>query len=342
MGVGHNGPVNHARTVDAIVVRTFGGPEVLRLERVPVPAYTPGEVLVEVVAAGVNPVDVSNHEDGAWAQITLPYTPGSDLSGVVRAVGADVRDLAPGDEVFGFTDFMRTRQGSYAQLQPVPAALLARKPRRLTHAEAASVPLAAGTAYEVIVTRLRVTAGERVVIVGAAGGVGGFATQLAATRGAQVIAVSRARTHTYVREMGAALAIDPAADDRPVDPVAAVRAALGHVDVDVVVDLAGQDTIARYLPLLREGGRVATITALSGDLDRAIDLNSTIHGVLVRPDGPRLAALTTLLEAGTLHTTIRAEHPLADAPTAHTQVRRGGTPGKTVLRVRPEPTPTPR
>ena len=113
--------------VDAIVVRTFGGPEVLRLERVPVPAYTSGEVLVEVVAAGVNPVGVSNHED------------------------------------------------------------------------AASVPLAAGTAYEVIVTHLQVTAGERGVIVGAAGGVGGFATQLAATRGARVIAVSRARTHTYVR-----------------------------------------------------------------------------------------------------------------------------------------------
>jgi NADPH:quinone reductase len=312
----------------AIVVREFGGPEVLRLEQVPIPEIGPDELLVEVVAAGVNPVDVSNHEDGEWAGIVLPYTPGSDVSGVVRAVGADVTGFAPGDEVFALTDFLGVRNGSYAEYQAVPEAVAVRKPPSISHVEAASVPLAAGTAYEVIVGRLDVQRDERVVIFGAAGGVGGFATQHAIRRGAQVIAVGRAASHSYLRSLGAALVLDHTAGD----VIAQIAESVG--EVDAVADLVGGHTIESSLPIAREGGRLATIASLTGDLELAIDRNQTLHGVLVRPDRERLEVLATLLASGELRTAVRSEHPLEDAELAHREVLRGGVPGKSVLRIR--------
>jgi NADPH:quinone reductase len=312
----------------AIVVRQFGGPEVLQLEELPVPEIGPDELLVEVHAAGVNPVDVSNHEDGEWAGIELPYTPGSDVSGVVRAIGEHVTHFAPGDEVFALTEFLGLRHGSYAEFQPVPEAFAARKPRALSHVEAGSVPLAAGTAFEAVIRRLDLQRDERVVIFGAAGGVGGFATQLAIGRGAAVIAVARAASHGYLRTLGAALTIDHSFDDA----VAQIADAVG--EVDAVIDLVGAHTVAESLSLLRQGGRVATVASLAGDLERAIDRNLTLHGVLVRPDGGRLAELAALLERGELRTTVRAEHPLEDVSTAHREVLRGRVPGKTVIRVR--------
>ena len=310
----------------AIIVSDFGDVDVLHLGEAPVPEIGPDEILVEIAAAGVNPVDVSNHEDGSWAGITLPYTPGSDLSGTVRAVGADVTAFAPGDEVFALTDFLGVRQGSYAEFQAVPAALAAPKPANISHVEAASVPLAGGTAYEVV-RRLDVGTGERIVVFGAAGGVGGFVTQLAALRGAHVIAVARASAHGYVRGLGAAQVVDHTKGD-----VTGQITALGG-EVDAVADLVGGTVLEASLPLLREGGRAATITTLAGDLDLAIDRNLTLHGVLVRPDGARLAELGGLLAAGRLTTLIRGTHPLADASLAHDEVRRGGAPGKTVITI---------
>jgi NADPH:quinone reductase len=317
-----------ADSMRAIVVREFGGPEVLRLEQVPVPEIRPDELLVEVVAAGVNPVDVSNHEDGEWAGITLPYIPGSDVSGMVLAAGEGVTRFVPGDEVFALTDFLGVRQGSYAELQAVPEALAVRKPTYLSHVEAASVPLAGGTAYEVVVRRLDLRRDERVVIFGAAGGVGGFATQLAILRGAAVIAIGRASSHEYLHALGAALVLDHTAGD----VVAQIADAVG--EVDAVIDLVGGRTVEQSLPLVRAGGRVATIASLAGDLEPAIDRNLTLHGVLVRPDGARLSEIASLLSTGELRTTVRSEHPLEDAENAHREVRRGGVPGKTVIRVR--------
>jgi NADPH2:quinone reductase len=307
-------------TMRAIVVRAFGGPEVLRLEHVAFPEIGPNELLVEVVAAGVNPVDVSNHEDGTWAGIELPYTPGSDVSGVVVAVGHAVTRFGVGDQVFALTDFVGVRHGSYAEYQAVPEGLAIRRPASLSHVEAASVPLAGGTAYEVVIRRLRLQTGERVAIFGAAGGVGGFATQLAIRSGAHVIAVGRASSHEYLRSLGAAEVIE-SASDRP-------------GEFDAVIDLVGGRTIEQSVPIVREHGRMATIASLAGDLDLAIDRNLTLHGVLVRPDAARLGELAALLESGALRTTIRGEHTLEHAEEAHLEVLRGGVPGKSVIRVR--------
>jgi NADPH:quinone reductase-like Zn-dependent oxidoreductase len=295
-----------ATSMRAIVVRRFGGPEVLAVESAPVPAPGPGELLVEVVAAGVNPVDVSNHRDGSWAGIVPPYTPGSDVSGVVSQVGESVEEFAAGDRVVAMTDFLGTRAGSYAEYQLVPAALAAAKPPGVPHLAAAALPLAAGTAWECI-ERVDPGRGEAVAILGARGGVGAFATQLARGRGARVIALGRA------------------------DTPAAARAREG--EADVLLDLAGG--LPDWLALLREGGRVATIVSLAGDLDEVIDRNLTVHGVLVRPDADRLRRLLELVAGGRLEVAIRGEYPLERAADAHREVERGGAPGKTVIRVRP-------
>lgn len=316
----------------AIVVRSFGGPEVLRPELVPVPVPGPGELLVEVVAAGVNPVDAGNRADGSWAGISLPFVPGSDSSGVIRTAGPGVRGFAIGDAVFAMTDFLGAQNGSYAQFQAIPAALAVPKPRGLSHAEAAAIPVAAGTAFDAI-ERLAIRSGETVAIFGAAGGVGGFATQLAAGRGARVVAVGRARAHDYLREIGADVTIDHTSGD----PVAQIAADVGQVDA--VLDLAGGKVIPGSLRLIRSRGRVASIAALAGDLDLAIDRNLSVHGVLVRPDGARLQTLAQLAEDGALRVRVRSEYPLDQASAAHREVARGGIPGKTVLRVRPEPAP---
>ncbi len=190
------------------------------------------------------------------------------------------------------------------------------------------MPLAGGTAYEVVVRRLELRRDERVVIFGAAGGVGGFATQLAILRGAAVIAIGRASSHEYLHALGAALVLDHTTGD----VVVQIADAVG--EVDAVIDLVGGHTVEQSLPLVRAGGRVATIASLAGDLEPAIDRNLTLHGVLVRPDGGRLNELASLLSTGELRTTVRSEHPLEDAELAHREVLRGGVPGKTVIRVR--------
>src|SRR5690242_16876419 len=161
----------------AVMIHRFGGPEVLEVDEVEPPDPGPDELLVRVVAAGTNPVDAKIRAAGAWAGIELPAILGYDASGVVERVGGCVRDFKPGDEVFYTSEIFGNRFGSYAEYEPVPAALVAPKPAALSHVEAAAVPLAGGTAWEATVRRLAVRVGETVLIHGGAGGVGSFAVQ---------------------------------------------------------------------------------------------------------------------------------------------------------------------
>src|SRR5215471_2452672 len=135
----------------AIVYDTFGGPDVLHLQDIALPEPGPGQVRVAIYAAGTNPVDAGNRQDGSWAGVHLPVIPGCDASGVIDAVGPGVTLFSPGDEVFYMADFLHNSRGTYAEYHVIDAALIARKPRTLTHVEAAALPLAAGTAYETMV-----------------------------------------------------------------------------------------------------------------------------------------------------------------------------------------------
>lgn len=313
----------------AIVFDTFGGPDVLSLHEVALPEPGPGQVRVAVYAAGTNPVDAGNRQEGSWAGLQPPVIPGCDASGVIDAVGPGVTRFAPGDEVFYMTDFLHNAWGTYADYQVVDAALIASKPQSLTHVEAAALPLAAGTAYETIIQRLAVTHGEWVLMYGAAGGVGSLALQMATAQGAHVIAVARAHHHALLAELGAVACLDYATQD-----IQNAAQAIAGRKLDVIVDLVGGETLAQSLAVLRPYGRAASIAGLAGNLDLVLDLNLTLHGILVRPEQCRLEAIATLVADGALRPIIDQVLPLAEAAQAHRRLETGHGQGKIVLAVR--------
>ena len=313
----------------AVQLESFGGPDVLELRSVPRPKIGPGEMLVAIHAAGVNPVDGQNRADGSWAQLQLPVIPGSDFCGVVEAVGDDAGDWARGDEVFGLLPFRGNSVGSYAEYCAADARRVARKPEGVSHQEAAAVPLAATTALEVL-GRLDLAPGAWPLIHGAGGGVGTFAVQLAAAAGLRVIASASSKHHQLLLELGAEACIDYGSEDVC---EAALRRAPGGVDA--LVDLVGGVTLADSLPALRERGTAVTIAGLDGDLELLIDKNQTLRGVLLDPSDPSaLFAVADELAAGRLRPVISEVLPLEAAAEAHRRLEAGHVQGKLVLGVR--------
>jgi NADPH:quinone reductase-like Zn-dependent oxidoreductase len=308
----------------AAVVRAPGGPDALTLEDLPAPVPAAGQVVVAVEAAGVNPVDVGNRTDNGWAGIEAPYVVGYELAGTVVDPGDATSDLRPGDPVWGALPVRGTRWGAYAERVAVDASLLARRPEALDAVEAASLPLAGGTALQVL-DRLDLDAGDWLLVHGAGGGVGHLMVQLAAARGIRVAAVSGAADQRRVTDLGAELWLDRA-DGNPPESEAAAR--IGR-DLDAVVDLVG----GRLVPaqsFVRTGGALATIVDLEGDFDVAVDRNLSIHGVLLRPGPDLLAALDAAVDAG-LRPTVREVFPLAGARAAHERLAAGGVGGRLVL-----------
>jgi NADPH2:quinone reductase len=297
----------------------------LTVRRVERPSPGPGQILVRVAASGVNPVDAGNRSDGAWARLSAPFIVGSDASGTVAQVGADVEGFAVGDEVFYFSPIIEPAGGSCAEYQIVDAAIVAPRPRTLSHLESAAIPLAGGTAYELVVRRLGVGDGERVLIHAAAGGVGGYAVQLAKLAGAVVLAVASDRHTDYLRALGA----DHVVDYRNSEVNSSVAALVG--EVDAVVDLVGGETPTASLEVLRHGGRLATAVALTGDFELAIDKNQTLHGVLVEPDADRLRLLAEVADSGELRPPPLEIYALEDIVAAHTRIEQGHGRGKVVI-----------
>ncbi len=316
----------------AVVFDRFGGPDVLQVREVSLPAPGAGQVRVSVHAAGTNPVDAGNRRDGSWAGLQLPVIPGSEASGVIDAVGPGVTQFAPGDEVFYLADFLHQPQGTYAEYHVVDAAHLAPKPPSLSHVEAAALPLAAGTAYELIIRRLVMTEGEWVLLYGAAGGVGSVALQLAAARGARVIAVARSEHHPMLQQLGAAACLDYTTQE-----VVGEAQAIAGGRLDAVADCVGGATIAASLSAIRPFGRAATIVSVHGAMDQwdpLLDSNLTLHGILVRPDQQRLEALSALVARGALRPIIAQVMPLEEAAEAHRRLETHHGYGKLVLQVR--------
>ena len=302
----------------AIVYERFGGPEVLEPRDWPRPEPRSAEVLVAVHAAGVNPVDAQNRTDGAWAELQPPVIPGYDFSGVVETVGDPAAGWAAGDEVFGALPVRVTRSGSYAEYVAVPAETIARKPERLSHVEAAAAPVAACTAHEAL-RRLRLDAGEWLLVHGAGGGVGSFAVQIAARAGVRVLAVASARHHQLLGELGAAAFVDYAREHLD----EAARSITGG-EVDAVADFVGGEALSRSLSLLRKRGRAVEIVELTGDLESLIDRNQELHGVLFDPADPGpLRAVADELAAGRLRPVVSDVLALEQAGEAHRRLEAG-------------------
>ncbi|KOU57172.1 MULTISPECIES: NADP-dependent oxidoreductase [unclassified Streptomyces] len=304
----------------AIVVKEWGGPENLVEREIERPEPGLGEVLVRVHAAGVNPVDWKTRASGAliaWGETPIV---GWDVSGTVEAVGPGVTLYAPGDEVYGMPHFPR-QAGGYAEYVVAPARHFARKPASLDHVQAAALPLAALTAWQALVDTAGITAGQRVLVHAAAGGVGHLAVQIAKARGAYVIGTASAAKHDVLRELGA----DELIDYRSVDFAEAVS------DVDVVLDALGGETAERSLKVLRSGGHLVSLPGPDSVPAGADGVNAS--WVLVDPDLKGLEAIADLADKGLLKPLVETVLPLAEAARAHEIGEQGRTTGKIVLTV---------
>ncbi|UZJ33071.1 NADP-dependent oxidoreductase [Streptomyces endophytica] len=321
-------PTTPSTTMRAVVQDAFGGPEVLRVAQVARPVPLPTEVLVRVHAAGVNPVDWKTRAVGGLGVLgDPPFTLGWDVSGVVAEVGFGVHTLKVGDEVFGMPWFPRAAS-AYAEYVTAPARQFVRKPAALSHEEAAAVPLAALTAWQILVDAADVRPGQRVLIHAAAGGVGHFAVQIARHLGAQVIGTARAGKHPWLRELGAAELID----------YTAVRFEDAVKDVDVVVDLVGDAVDAtgtRSLDVLAPGGLLVVVPSdVTPQLAaRAEDRGLRTTPFLVEPDGAALAQVAQLISDGALSVEVADVLPLERAADAHRLGETQRTRGKIVLKV---------
>ena len=310
----------------AIVVSEFGGAGQLRLAEAADPVPGPGQVRVAVRAAGVNPVDAGNRADGSWAGLTVPFIPGYDIAGVVDSLGPGVSGLAAGNRVMAMTHFP-DGAGGYAELAVVGADQVAMIGAGTSFAEAAATPLAGGTAYSVL-SRLALSPGSRLLVLGASGGVGSFMLQLAAAQRIQTIAVGRRAMHGQMLRLGAAWCIDYVGQDTGRRAVT-----LAGGPVDAIADLVGGQCLAAALPALRPGGQIAAIATPDLDLDPLLDANITFHGVLIGDDGQRTRALASLLAEGTLRPVISHLLPLSQAAQGH-RIAEGKHPGgKIVLAV---------
>jgi NADPH:quinone reductase-like Zn-dependent oxidoreductase len=305
--------------MQAIRQREYGGPEVLELVDVDRPSPRPTEVLVRVLGCGVNPVDWKTRAGGM--RLPLPLTVGWDVSGVVEQVGGGVTRFKPGDEVFGMPRFPGVAAG-YAQYVTARSRQLARKPDRLSHEEAAGLPLAGLTAWQILVDTAFVQPGQRVLVTAAGGGVGHLAVQIARARGAHVIATARADKHAILRELGADEMIDYTELDAP-------RAV---ADLDLVLDAVGGAGSASWFPALRPGGLLVPITGAAAVAEQASRAGVRVATLLVEPDYAGLEALAGLVDAGQLRVLVQATFPLSEAAAAHALGEQGRTLGKIVLR----------
>lgn len=317
-------PTSTVPRMHAISPDDWGGPEVLRQIELDRPVPLPTEVLVRVHAAAVNPIDWKSRATGGLGMWHEPPVLGYDLSGVVEAVGPGVTTLTPGDEVFGMPRFPQ-QGGAYAEYVTAPARQLVRKPARLSHIEAAALPLAGLTAWQALVDTAQVETGQRVLVHAAAGGVGHLAVQIAKARGAYVIGTASIAKHNAVRLLGA----DDVVDYRTVDFTEVVR------DVDVVLDPIGGDYVERSLHTLRDGGTLITLPAPLSPEALASAAARSLRAVwlLVEPDSTGLRHLTALVEDGTLRPLVDRVFPVSQAAAAHIYGEAGGTTGKIVLDV---------
>jgi NADPH:quinone reductase-like Zn-dependent oxidoreductase len=298
----------------AVVVERPGGPDVLALVDVPRPRAGSDEVLVEVEAVGVNPVDLGNRADPSWAGLSAPYVLGYELAG---------HDLDTGEPVWALLPVQGTSQGALAEVVACPRAYVAPRPPELHAIVAAALPVAGCTALQVL-QRMPLTAGSWVYVYGATGGVGHLLVQLARARGLRVAAAGRPEEHRRLEELG----VDLVVDRSDPSPVATAAQRLGH-ELDAVVDLVG-GRIESSLPHVRVGGHAATVVDLTGDLDLALDRNIDLHGVLVRPGRDQLYELSAAVAAG-LRPHISDTYPLERVADAHRRLEAGRVGGKLVI-----------
>jgi len=310
--------------VRAASFETYGGPEVLEVGERPDPVVGPDVVLVRVRATSINPVDWKIREGFLQERYPhhLPIVPGWDVAGVVEKVGpAVVTGVREGDEVWGYVRRDDISHGTAAELVAAPERTVSRKPAGISFEEAACVPLAGLTAWQCLTEALRVTAGDRVLVHAASGGVGQMAVQIATALGADVVGTASPGNHDLVRSLGATTVLDHAAG-----PVSRQLADHGG-PVDAVLDLVGGDALSDAPEQVKDPSRIAsvidppTVTGMGG------------RYVFVRPERSHLDALAGLVDEGKLRVTVARTFELDDIAEAHRLSQDGHPGGKIAVRV---------
>lgn len=309
----------------AVQQNEWGAPDRLQVVQIARPIPLPTEVLVRVKAAGVNPVDVYTAQGKAYMRaLSLPYIPGWDVAGIVEQVGYGTTHFQVGDEVFGMPWFPRAAN-AYAEYLVAPARHLALKPKSLSFEQAAALPLAGLTAWEMLVDIAKVGRGDRVLINGAAGGVGHLAVQIAKARGAYVVAVASGAKRLFLEQLGADVTVDYTA------------AAVGDqvADIDVVIELVGGEVCLQMLRTLRRGGLLVSAQAAWAPQlkSEAEKVGVRTSWYLVEPNHAGLEALARMVEEGSLKIEVTASYPLEKAVEALEKVAERRSTGKVVLTV---------
>lgn len=311
----------------AVVLKEFGSIDNLQIHEIPKPGITDDEVLVQVKAISINPVDVKTRQGKGMAGRLKDVSPlilGWDIAGIITEAGSSVTSFKPGDEVFGMINFPGHGK-AYAAYVAAPATHLALKPANISFEEAAAATLAPLTAWQIMAHKAPVKAGQRVLIHAAAGGVGHYAVQIAKYFGAYVIGTSSAANKDFVLGLGADEHIDYRAQK--------FEEATG--DIDFVLDTIGGDNIDRSLEVIKPGGTLISIpSGLNADVKEKAKAKG-IHGdfILVQSNGEDMASLAKLLEEGKLKSYVSQAFPFERMGDAHLQVESGRTVGKVVVTV---------
>lgn len=320
---------NSYATMQVVGIENFGGRERLKILEMPVPEPEEGEVLVRIRTAGVNPVDWKIREGYFKDRLPhrFPLIPGWDMAGEVVGNGHAARRFQPGDPVYGYCRRPVVQKGTYGQYMAIPESYLTRRPLCLSDEQAAGLPLAGLTAYQAVCDAAGLRQGQSILVIGASGGVGSMAVQLARIAGARIYAVASASNHAYLEHLGADVPIDYRGEDfarrlQSEEPEGA----------DVVFDLIGGESLKRARRCVKPGGRLVSIVEdIGGEV--APDAPFTFTFVFVEPNVRQLDRLGELARSGRLNVEVGRVHDLTDAAAAHKQMESGHTRGKIVLRV---------
>jgi NADPH:quinone reductase-like Zn-dependent oxidoreductase len=312
------------KTMKAVVAHEYGGPEVLKLEEVPIPEPKENEILVRVIASGVNPADplILNGRFAKEFGTHLPLILGYDMAGVVVKTGAKVSKLKVGDPVYAYLLW----GGGWAEYCISNENESSIKPKSLSFVDASAVPLAALTAWQALIDIGRIQSGQTVLIHGGSGGVGSFAIQIAKARGARVIATASTGNQDLLKQLGADVAIDYT--KQKFEEIA-------H-DVDLVLDPVGRDTLARSYGVVKKSGIAVTIVSRC---DEAELKKHGIRGASLssHPNSDELAQITKLIDDGKIKPAVSQVLPLTEAAKADAQAETHHTRGKIVLKIADEP-----
>ncbi|GHA80628.1 NADP-dependent oxidoreductase [Pontibacter akesuensis] len=313
-----------AKQMKAAVYDAFGGAAKVQVKTLDVPELQEGEVLVRIKAAAVNPVDSAVRE--GYLKDFLPYEfpviPGWDVAGVVEERGFSARRFAVGDEVYAYARRPLVKYGTYAEYIVLPESYLSRKPQNLSFEETAGIPLVGLTAYQSLFDAGKLQQGQSVLILGASGGVGTIAIQLAKEKGATVIGVASEKNHSYMKELGA----DHTITYKDTHIGDSVKEVLPE-GVDLIFDCASGETLEQALSALKPSGKLVSILNQGQDLDKSIDFAY----VFVEPNSSQLDRLRELAEAGKLKVHVSETYKLQETAEAMRQIETKHTTGKIVI-----------